>query len=384
MSRPQTLLLLNLYGAIGGAERALLELVAGLDRSRLTPLVVLGSDGPLGAALRGGGVEVRIEPFPVRPLWWLAWPPTLLRLWRAARRLSRLVSERGIRIVQCGDVLGLLLLGRARRAGVRLVYYVNYLGLGPRRRALRALAPRIDVLVAYSRFQAAAIGRAVPALVARSVVVAPGIDATAFADGDGARFRREIGVPEGVPLVGMLGRYDVWKGHDVFLDAAARVLAAGRELFFAMVGGVLNAAASPHLSRYRAAILDRREGLGLGDRVKLVEYRADVNNVLHALDIVVLPSRDEPFGMTLLEAMAAGRPVVASDSGGPAEIVEHGRSGRLFRTGDSAHLAETLCALLDDPAAARQLGQAGRAHVLECFGRARFVSAMQEVYGRLA
>lgn len=384
MSRPTPVLFLNLYATMGGAERALVELLGGLDRARFAPLVALGSDGPLVAALRARGVEVVIEPFPAPPLWALASPATFLGVRAAALRLRRLVVERGIRLAQCGDVLGLLLLGPAVRAGVRIVYQVNYIGSGPRLLLLRALHTRIRAVVACSRFQADAIARDAPGLVSRTVVVHPGLAAEAFTGGDGAAFRREISVEAGAPLVGMLGRYDVWKGHDVFLDAAARLVRERPPLRFAMIGGALNAEALPHVARYRDGILAQRARLGLGDRVKVVDHRADVANALAALDLLVMPSRGEPFGMALVEAMAAGVPVAASDSGGPGEIVEDGVSGRLFATGQPAALAATIAAALDDPAGTARLAAAGRARALRLFSREAYAGAMQEVYGRLA
>lgn len=383
MHRPQPVLFLNLYATLGGAERALVELLAALDRSRFVPLAVLGSEGPLADALRGLGVEVAVEPFPTPPLWALAWPATLSRVRAAALRLARRVEQRGVRVVQCGDVLGLLLLGPALRGGARLVYQVNYLGSGPRLLLLRALAGRIARVVACSRFQADAIARDAPALASRTDVVHPGIDAAAFAGGDGAAFRREIGVEAGAPLVGMLGRYDVWKGHDVFLGAAARLSAARPKLRFAMIGGALNAEALPHVARYRDEVLARREQLGLGDRVKVVDHRADVANALAALDVLVMPSRGEAFGMALLEAMAAGVAVVVSDSGGPREIVEDGRTGRLFATGDAGALADALAASLDEPAAARRLAEAGRERVRALFSRETYARSMEAIYDRL-
>jgi glycosyltransferase involved in cell wall biosynthesis len=381
---PRPILFLNLYATIGGAERALLELLAGLDRSRFEPIAVLGGEGPLAAALRGAGVEVVVERFPTPPLWALAWPGTLWRLRAAAAGIARLVRERGARVVQCGDVLGLLLLGPAFRAGARIVYQVNYLGAGPRLLLLRALQGRIANVVACSRFQAEAIARALPGLAARTQVVHPGVAAAAFAGGDRAGFRREIGVAAEAPLVGMLGRYDVWKGHDVFLEAAARLAPVRPELRFAMIGGALNAGQLPHVARYRDAVLEQRARLGLGDRVKVVDHRADVANALAALDVLVMPSRGEPFGMALVEAMAAGVPVVASDSGGPREIVEDGVTGRLFATGDAAALAETLQSLLADPEAARRLAGAGRERALRLFSREAYAASMQEIHGRLA
>ncbi|HET7291828.1 MAG TPA: glycosyltransferase family 4 protein [Vicinamibacteria bacterium] len=384
MNGPEPVLYLNLYATIGGAERALLELVGRLDPARHTPIVALGGEGELVAALRGRGVEAAVVPFPTPPLHGLLWPPTLWRVARAARRLGRQVVERGVRLVQCGDVLGLLLLGPARRQGARLVYQVNYLGGGPRVASLRGLGRRVDALVACSRYQAGQVARSAPELSRRTVVVHPGIDPAAFARGDGRSFRRELGVPDDAPLVGMLARYDVWKGHHVFLDAAARLAAARPAARFAMIGGALNAGALTHVARYRDAVLAHRARLGLVDRVLVVDHRPDVADVLSALDVFALPSTGEPFGMALIEAMAAGRPVAASDTGGPAEIVQEGRSGLLFRTGDPGALAAAVASLLDDPASARRLGDAGRRRVAKAFDAGRYAREMEAVYARLA
>jgi glycosyltransferase involved in cell wall biosynthesis len=118
--------------------------------------------------------------------------------------------------------------------------------------------------------------------------------------------------------------------------------------------------------------------------VHVVGHRAEVPDVLAALDLLVCPSIREPFGMVLVEAMAAGRPVIASDSGGPPEIVEHGESGLLFKTGDAAELAEAVLRLLRDPALAARLATRGRARVAERFTRARYAGEMEALYARLA
>lgn len=151
-----------------------------------------------------------------------------------------------------------------------------------------------------------------------------------------------------------------------------------------MVGGALNASQLPHVARCRDAALERRRALGLESRVAVIEHRDDVAPVLAALDVLVCPSDHEPFGMVVLEALAAGRPVVASDTGGPSEILEDGKSGLLFRTGDPDALAAALFRVLDDPALARSLVEAGRSRVRDAFDRSRYAREMQEVYERHA
>jgi glycosyltransferase involved in cell wall biosynthesis len=380
-----TVLDLGLYGTLGGAERALAELLGGLDGGRFRPLVVLATGGPLVERLRAAGTEVVVESFPTPPLYRLAVPWVLAAELRAAWRLRKLVRERGARILHCGDVLGLLLLLPAALAGGRVVYQVHYLGAGLRLLAWNLLALlATDVVVAYSADQRDSILRATRGLARRLVVVHPGIDPAPYGCGDRARLRAELGLADATPLVGLLARYDAWKGHAVFLEAARRVVDACPDARFVMAGGALNRESLPHVERCRAEVLARRAALGLEDRVFVLDHRGDVPDVLAGLDVVVCPSVREPFGMVLLEAMAAGRPVVASDSGGPAEIVEDGMSGLLFPTGDAAALAERLQRLLDDPALRERLAEGGRRRVREAFDRGRYARALEAIYVRLA
>ena len=380
-----TVLYLNLYGTIGGAERALLELLDALDRTRFVPVVVLGGDGPLREALHRRGIEAVVIPFPAPPLFRIAWPPTLARLARAAWRLRRLARERRARIIHCGDVLGLLLLVAARPRHARLVYQLHYLGGAPRRMALACLAlPAVDRLLAVSAAQPARLGPAPRLLARRTSVVPPGIRAASFENGDPRTLRRALDVPDAAPLVGLVARYDTWKGHHVFLEAAARIGARRPDVRFAMVGGGPDGDPVPHAERYRAAVLARRRELGLEQTVAVLGHRDDVPAVLAGLDVLVCPSDHEPFGMIVLEALAAGTPVVASDSGGPAEILEHGRSGLLFPTGSPAGLADAVLRILDDPGLRQRLRREGPCRVRERFSSARFARDVEALYAGLA
>ncbi len=382
MSAPvTTVLYLGLYATIGGAERAWLELIAGLDRRRFRPLVVLPEEGAFAAALRAMGVPVALVSFPRGPLHRLALPWVAAAHVRAAARLRRLARAEGASVVHCGDLAGLLLGLPLVLGGARCVYQVSFVGGSARRRLLAAAAGRfVHAVVAYSRDQLEALGPAGSRLSEAATVVAPGIAPAAFAGGDRTRFRSSVGVGADETWVGLVGRYDTWKGHAVFLEAAARVRAVRGDVRFAMIGGALNADALPHVARYREGVLALRRRLGLEAGVDVVDHRADVADVLAALDVIVVPSDHEPFGMIVLEALAAGTPVVASDSGGPAEILEDGRSGLLFRTGDAEALAERLLSVLADDAARGRLAAAGRARVAARYGRERYAREMEALY----
>lgn len=379
-----TVLYLNLYGTIGGAERALLELLDELDRTRFTPVVVLGEDGPLAAELGARGIDTVVVPFPAPALHRIAWPPTLVRLARAAGRIRRLARTRHAQILHCGDVLGLLLLIAARSRGTRLVYQLNYLGGLPRRWMLACLAlPAVDRILAVSARQPPRLGPAPALLARRTRVVPPGIRAAAFEGGDPRALRDILGVTGAAPLVGLVARYDSWKGHHVFLQAAERMRSRRPDVRFVMVGGSLNGGQLPHVERYRDAVLSRRKALGLEQTVAVLGHRPDVPVVLAGLNVLVCPSEDEPFGMIVLEALAAGTPVVASDSGGPPEILEHERSGLLFRTGNADALGEAVLRLLDDPGLAPRLAAEGRRRVRSAFSSGRYARDVEAIYASL-
>jgi glycosyltransferase involved in cell wall biosynthesis len=346
--------------------------------------VVVPRPGPLVDALVARGVEVHIEPFPTPPLHQLLRPTVAVPLIRAAWRLRRLARARGVRIFHCGDLLGVLMAWPASRPGGRVLFQVNYLGGRGRRLVLAALSwLTLDVIVAYSsdqQSQLPARHRPRP----RTVVVPPGIDPAPFEQGNAHVLRRELGVGASTPLVGLVARYDAWKGHCVFLEAATRVRRVRPDVRFVMIGGALNAEALPHVGRYRDGVLARRRALALEDVVFVLDHREDIPSMLAGLDVVVCSSFHEPFGMIVVEALAAGRAVVASDTGGPAEIIEDGASGLLFATGSSDALAERLVEILGDGARRRALGEAGRARVRGAFTAQRYAADMEALYAGLA
>ena len=158
----------------------------------------------------------------------------------------------------------------------------------------------------------------------------------------------------GRPLVGFVGRLAPQKGVRYLLQAAGLARAAGAEFHLLLVG---EGDEEPALR----ALIGR---LGLNDRVTLAGYRPDVPQVLAALDLFVLPSLYEGLPLTLLEAMAVGRPVIATDVPGNRDPIRHGETGWLVPSRDPAALAAALGALLADPGERERLGRNARAAAL--------------------
>ena len=186
--------------------------------------------------------------------------------------------------------------------------------------------------------------------------------------------RRELGIPEGASAVGLFGQMLPHKGHRTLIQAAPAVLARHPNTRFFIVGALEN----PPYERELRQLASETAAPG---SFHFTGWREDVEAVMGCMDVVVVPTlTPEPAALTLMEAMAMGRPLVATRTGGTPEIVLDGQTGLLFEPGDHTALAAKVCALLDDPGAAARLGAAGRLRVEERFSLARHLDEVRHLY----
>jgi glycosyltransferase involved in cell wall biosynthesis len=372
----RNILYVQSHSEIGGSDVCLLRLAGGLDGARFRAFVVLPKEGPLSGALRAHGATVAIEPAMHRLSTRLGLAHHLryvlgypLAVWR----LRRLIRRERIDLVHTNTLHALHGFAAAWLTGRPHVWHVREIVLQSRviRRLELALARRFaDRILAMSAAIATMFGRAPRQLS----VLHDGIDLRAFHPGnDGAAVRRELGIADEVVVIGVVCRLDHWKGVDVFLRAAARVWNAT----FVVAGGAVE-------GREEVAAGLRALARELGIDVRFTEWRYGPERIaeLHAaLDVLVLPSVwPEPFGLVLLEAMASGKPVIATRHGGPLEIVADGETGLLVTPGDAEELAEAMTALVTDRARRERMGRAARARVESVFDAARHLDAVQRVY----
>jgi len=184
-------------------------------------------------------------------------------------------------------------------------------------------------------------------------------------------FRAALGFFGEEKVVGYVGRLDEpKKGLKVLLHAAAEIAAEDPSVRFVVVGD----------GNARAALEAEADRLGLSNSVRFWKARENVEEVYGALDVFVLPSLWEGFGISLLEAMDEGLPVAGSRVGGIPEVVVGGETGLLSPPGDVEALAVNLRKLLADPALRRRLGSAGRARVQAQFGISKMVEELEKIY----
>ena len=167
---------------------------------------------------------------------------------------------------------------------------------------------------------------------------------------DVAAIRADLQVPDDAHVVGIVAGLRRWKAHDMFLRAAQAVLLESPNTYFIIVGD------GP--DRQRLEEMARQ--LNIEDRVRFLGVVANVSQLLRVFDVSTLSSIHEALPITLLEAMAAERPVVATDVGSVCEIVEDGVTGFLTPSGDADQFAQSILRILKDPALGRTFGLAGR------------------------
>jgi glycosyltransferase involved in cell wall biosynthesis len=202
-----------------------------------------------------------------------------------------------------------------------------------------------------------------------------------FANADCEIVRREFNIPRATPIVTMIGRVQPWKGQHVFVTAAAKIAANVNDVRFMMVGGATGDADRQYLGRLRNVV----EEHGMIDRFIFTGERNDVQNFIAAADVVVHASVDpEPFGLVVIEAMAAAKPVIATNHGGPADIIENGVSGLLTTPGDDAELAEAIAFLLRSTDVRKEIGRNAKLRASEHFSFAGMTASLRSVLAQVA
>jgi len=365
---------------LSGSTMSLSVLVRRLDRERFEPHVVVAREDQ-GEYVRevAGLLAERIAPRPrgaARPGKVAALRDLLVVTIPYANALRRFVRRHGIRLIHQNNGFDVAAILAARWSGIPLVAYQR--GREWNSSLVRRLAPLATRYIANSqvtRENLLELGIS-PAQVN---VVYPPVDLENFdADRPAApELRRPaFGIPAQAPCVGIVGQLQAWKGHKLFLRAFAQVLRTVPEAWACIVG-----APPAGGEAYERELRELAGALGIAHRVVFAGFIADVPSALQLFDVVVHASIEpEPFGRVIAEAMAMRKPVVASDEGGPREIIDHGRTGLLFPRGDEGALAESVVSLLREPARAMRIAEAGYSDMRQRFSATQHARLIEEVY----
>ena len=364
MSRPQAVLFISNHGAVvGGGEISLLQLISALDTAQWRPVLVVPGEGAVAERAGASGISTHVVPMP-------AVTGMSMANLTSIRALSRLIREQEAQIVHANGTRAMVYGGLAAKiAQCPAVWHVRVSDSdGLLDRALYQLAARVIVNSDAVR------GRFWWGTADRLCRIHNGVDTVRFAPRPpSAALRAALGLSIRDRVVVSVGRFVSYKGYEDLLRAAAIVHRQDAGIHWVLVGdGELRV----HLERQANA-------LGIQELVHFTGWLDDVREMLALADLFVLPSHGEHFGRVLIEAMAMGKAVVATDAGGVPEIVTHGETGWLVPPRQPDRLAEAVHEILVHGEQAGQFGLAGRRVVEDRFSLDRHVSQVQSLYHHL-
>lgn len=408
MSWPVRVLCIDSAPSLGGSVVSLYQLVRGMDRSRFVPTVLLYANNPYVPRFHALGIGVQVWDVygtakmrdslvaRARSSQWAGWARSgrrrrafyhalgfafnvLQEVRPLAQKIAMLVREGDFDLVHTNCRIGHDRAGvwASRMVGVPCVAHIRH------PEALNAfdrwLARGVKRFIYISKaVEATQQAQGLPANAGS--VVYNGVELAEFeAVGDRAVIRANLGLDKEDLVVGMVGRLEEWKGQLPFIEVVGRLVPEFPQLHALIVG-----APEPYSTHYESQLYALVKELGLVDRVTFTGLRQDIPAIMSALDILVQNSLSpEPFGRVMIEAMAAGRPVVATAHGAAPEIVVDGETGLLVPPGDQVALVSTLAMLLRNDEARAKMGQAGRQRVEKHFTAARYVQGVEDVYCRV-
>lgn len=343
------------------------DLASGLDPSRFRSSAAVVDGGWLYDTLVARGVDTSIT-----------------RMGRGGfdvgymRRLATIARQQRASLIQSHLLTTNLYGGMvARLLGIpAIAAFHGMVDIAPDDRLARVKLRLITSCVSRLVFVSRALRRHFQSVYAvpehRTVVVPNGIDADYFRPAPNRKLRAELGFADDVVIVGAVGNIRQAKGYDDLLTVAAVLRDDHPAIRFVIAG-------DPNDPIY-ARLIARRLELGLVDRVIFLGFRDQVAEFLNGIDLYISTSVSEGFSLTTVQAMACGRAVVATRSGGPDEIISNGTDGLLAAVGDPTAVASAVAACASDASLRRTLGERGRETVLRSFTRQRMIAAYEEIY----
>jgi glycosyltransferase involved in cell wall biosynthesis len=379
-------LYVNHTAEVSGGEHSLLGLLEALPdsveprlaapRGRLTDEA--HGLGISTVAIPGTAGSLRLHP--------LHTPRTLVEL-AAAAAAVRVSSRRyEATVLHANSIRAGLVIGLSHAQNPKVVHVRDCLPPSPLGKAtLRMIASTATTVVANSEYTAQSVRRAAPN--ARLEVVHNPVDLARWDPGRIDRAQARVRLPGATGsslLLGVVAQLTPWKGQDTAIEALSLLVKQGIDAHLFLIGSAKFVSSSTrHDNRAYVERLKRRvSDLGLEDRISWLGERDDVVELVAALDVLLLPSREEPFGRAVIEAMAMEVPVVATNAGGPPEIFTSGTEGYLVAPLDPQAWADAITRIAGDPTLGRDMGKAGRRRAKEAFSVERHISAILGVYER--
>ncbi|WP_214228868.1 glycosyltransferase family 4 protein [Pedobacter sp. B4-66] len=373
------ILILHSSSDLYGASNVLLNVIKVLKNNGNTPIVVLSEEGPLVDKLRNQQVEVHIIRLGILRRKYFSFPGIINRLLvlkKANKSLQDLVKERNIKLVYSHTTAVLVGAIVARRLKLKHIWHVLEITTKPLFfvRVMGWLLNKYSTSVITA---SDAVKNHWKQWVdpAKLKTIYNGLDCTPFADKKGA-LKAELNISDQTILVGMIGRVHFWKGQDYFIKIAAELLKLNANIKFVMVGDAFPG--YEYLYSQNQQVIDEN---GINNMIYNLGYREDIVNIMNSLDVFVLPSvLPDPFPTVVLEAMAAGKAVVATRQGGAQEMIENGDSGLLIPINQAFEAANTMLPLINSINERERMGKNAASRIRAQFSANSFELAILETF----
>jgi glycosyltransferase involved in cell wall biosynthesis len=379
------ILFYNHTGQVSGAERMLLMILSRINREAFDPIVLCPEQGPLSNMVSELGVPVKIvSSLKARFTWRVDQLAHHCKSFlRVIRQLRATVTTINPDLVHANSIrAGLVATAATVGLGTRIVWHLH--DMLPRHplstliRLFAFLSSRTRMIAVSESVSRNFRGHLPSVMRKRIGVVLNAIDVDNFTPDNtaGPRLRKELRLDDADPLIGIVGLITRRKGQLELVRAFGEVLKEIPTAVLLVVG-------APLFNRdheYLAEIEQTAEELGIRDQVRILGARADISGIMQSLDVLVVNSKAEPFGLVIIEAMASGTPVIAAAVDGIPEIIEHDRNGWLVPPGETGLLTDAIIHLGRQPELRARLAKQGKLHVAAHFSADRYISELQAFY----
>lgn len=366
-----------------GSDRVLVWLLECMQGSAFKPIVLIPCDGPLRTVLEGIGVETHIVPLVkisrsmLSGLGLVGMP---LQIFKSLFAIRRVLAGRQVSVVYSNTLAvlsGAIYSSIFRRPHI---WHIHEIVISPK--IISNWFPKVvewfsNRVICNSRPTSQWLISKTPKLNGKCVVIWNGIPSVPEdAISNAGRWRKSLGISADECVITLIGRINRLKGQKLFVEAAEKLKnRCGRKLRFVIMGSV-----PPGQDYFLHELQERINLSSEKNNILLCDFSSNVWPVWFASDIAVIPSTEpESFGLVAVEAMAAGKPVVASRLGGMTDIVVDGETGYLFEAGSADSFAEKLDILLESPHLAFDMGSAARERQRRLFSVTAFSDSVQHV-----
>lgn len=377
----KNILYLHAGAEMYGADKILLELVTGLDKSKFHPIVVLPNDGILKDKLIENGIETYVVHYPILRRKYFNLKGIInygLNYFGKSNEIVKFLKNKRIDIIHANTTAVLEGIYLKKKLKCKLVWHVHEIILKP-----AIINKTISYLIGKYADKCVAVSKAVKKHLIDSKfidedkveVIYNGVDTERFNPNvENKYLYKEWNIPDEAIKVGMIGRVNAWKGQNDFLDATEELLKKYSNLYIFIVGSAF-AGEEWRVDELKKKIADSKNK----DRIIFSEFRTDTPEIHSFFDVLVLPSTNpDPLPTVVLEAMGCGTTVVGYNHGGVTEMVINGETGLLAEVKNSKDLGKKIQQVLESDY--KLMGQKARDRAVKNFSEYSFINNFSKVY----